>query len=94
MYFKGTALDESMPKAKQMSPEKIKPQQRKQTNQILTKCKIKSAIHKISQEKHKEYRIKHIIYRVEEEEKEEREINNHQTVYNSIISELSQMVRQ
>ena len=38
-YFKGTALDGSTPKAKQTSPEKIKSQQRKQTNQILTKGK-------------------------------------------------------
>ena len=38
-YFRGTAPDGSTPKAKQTSPEKIKSQQRKQTNQILTKGK-------------------------------------------------------
>ena len=38
-YFKGTALDGSTPKAKQMLTEKIKSHQRNQTNQILTKGK-------------------------------------------------------
>ena len=34
-YFRGTALDRSTLKTKQMSPEKIKSQQRKQTKQIV-----------------------------------------------------------
>ena len=45
-YFKGTAVDGSTPKAKYMSAEKIKSQQRKQTNQILTEDKkIKTTTH-------------------------------------------------